>query len=202
MVKVDKLLLASVLAGALCSPAIADPVTGDINNLGTLNIGGPSTTFSDIETAGAIRHAGDYWFFTMPVIPAGSTGSVSGAVLPVNLTISFDPNLSFDTKINGVELWRTQVTGGAAQLLSNGTPDYLYRATPSDRAGVLDFTFSPLMSATTYALKVDYEIASGKVGAYHGALTAVSAVPESGALAMAGLGLGMIGFLSRRRRQG
>jgi len=162
-------------------------VQSDTQNLGTVNVGS-AINFNEIETnVDAFQaYAGDVWKFTT----APSATGAAGEIVPLNLTLLGDP--TWVSTVTGVELWKDPANFG-------NIADQLFNVlNPFATTQQFSFTFSPLAPNTTYNLIVKYSVGGGEQGGYIGSITAV---PEPGALAMAVLGVGVVGFLTRRRQR-
>lgn len=189
-----KFAIAVAAAAAFTSAWSADPVTGTNENVGTLAFG-VATNVSDIErnTTSDWAFAGDGWIFTMP-----SGGTIAqGAAVPLNLTIG--SSQEWVSSIQNVALYNIDSSAGFDQFttLVAVAPNPILNPAPlSD--GTVSFSFSPLSAGQTYGLLIAYAVGAQSDGGY---IASITAVPEPGALVMAGLGLGVVGFLSRRRRQ-
>ena len=194
MFKTKTTLLAA--AGLLAtSAAFADAVSGDSSNVGTLSVGS-ATSLSELETnAGtSTAYAGDAWFFTLPLNGFGATGTAA----PLNLTLTLPGVGSFPALQSGVQsIDLFHAAGGNAlvgpAISTVGVPA---GSSPSDP---LSFTFTGLTPATDYALVLHYSVGAGVSGGYNAAI--IATVPEPETYGMMALGLGVLGFIGRRRKQ-
>jgi hypothetical protein len=195
----NKLLTALALAlGVLAGPASAVVICDNCTYLTgqpATNLGQHDPTTFDNSTFGnaTTGQNGNFdntWVFS--INPAGNAG----------LDVIFLPiaNISnFAVKLFDVE---SSLCGGAGSACSSLTLGGLLATstTVPNYASVLDFT-GPLNG--TYAFEVTGTIsglAAGQPASYVGNLQTVAAVPEPETYALLAGGLGMVGFMARRRK--
>ncbi len=133
--------------------------------------------FGNNDISGAFE---DHIPFTLPL---GYTGDGGASVISGYMQ-------GFQVHISNFSLW--DVTGPAVLLASDGGFPWV--------AQWFDFT-GPLAQAGSYELVIKGNLLGGHVdGSYAGNFT-VSAIPEPETYAMLLAGLGLLGFMSRRRKE-
>jgi hypothetical protein len=147
------------------------------------------------------------WNSTVPLL-SGSTDSWSAGFNVTHLEAgSFTDTFTFTPDLGGFVSASLITIGGFAaadlDFLSasiNGTPLTL-SSSGSGEFALLDLTSltGPLVLTVTGTAGPSFEAGAGVNASYAGTLN-VTAIPEPGTLALAMAGLGVVGFLSRRRR--
>ncbi|WP_083708127.1 FxDxF family PEP-CTERM protein [Janthinobacterium sp. TND4EL3] len=135
--------------------------------------------------AGQLAGAGNNFFSDKFLFTLTGAHDFSG------LATSLKPSANSGLTLTGFSL------SNASGVVLHGALDLL-NFTAQDQAWVLNSGKMPLL-AGTYFLQVDGYVASASGGSYSGNVSA-SAVPEADAYAMLLAGLGLMGFVARRRK--
>lgn len=117
--------------------------------------------------------------------------SLSGANDLSALATSLKASINSGLTLTGLKL------GNAGGILLQGTLDVINFA-PQEQAWVLQSGMTPL-AAGNYFLQIDGYVAAPTGGSYSGNL-AIAAVPEPETYGMLLAGLGLVGFMLRRRK--
>lgn len=170
--------LFAALAFALAAPAAFAQSCTSSSDLGTL--GSSETWFGNSFTDE--QQFNDCYSFTL-----GSGSDVSG------LTAELDLSIKFDVDVTSVTLRGGSLGAGQSLLASTGEFSF-----DNLGAGVYQLVVSGDVSqvASRYLL-----LGVGYVGAISAAPNFTAAVPEPETYAMLAMGLGLVGWMSRRRRQ-
>jgi PEP-CTERM motif len=156
-------------------------ITADNTNIGSLT-GTYTTTVVESNPGILPNTAIDGYQFSLP-----SNGGVFGDLAA--LTITIGPSIYGDTNISWVGLWdNTSFTAIAPTALDlNAKP--------------ITYTFDTLSTGHDYYFQLKYT-GSGIAAGYQLNMTpTVAAVPEPETYGMMALGLGVLGFIGRRRKQ-
>lgn len=183
--------LAALGFGVVLGSTAMAAVTGDNENLGVLDLDAP-VVFSETETNtnAATAFAGDSWIFTLP---AGANAA-EGEVVPLNLTLS---GATFASSIQSVRLFDVVFNPITSVFDYVGVPLFEFLNPVPLGTGSVSFLFDPLTAGQNYGLLISYSVGAKKSGGY---VAAISAVPEPSTLLFAGLGLGALGLMARRRK--
>ena len=186
-VKLRKLALAPVAAAVIAfgTPAIANTLTFQGVTFETTAVDADTMTFSILNATSA---TGDWaGVDTLGAFAFKEIGNVTGATItPNQFTFS-----SLELNANGCG---GGDSGGACFL---ATPSFV--ALTDNMSWTIDFTGTGLTFAAPH-LKVLF--AGGDVGNGHGSLLSQTVpIPEPETYAMMLAGLGLLGFVARRRRQ-
>lgn len=186
------LIAAVVFASAFASSAMAQTTATVGNTPQTLDLTSGSNFFGDTFAAsnnGAMFN--DRFTFSV----SGSTGSNLDAIIS-SISRSADTGLA----ITGLSLYSADAgagtgtgTGSAAAAIANGT---------SLQSGAIDvWTISTSnLAAGNYYLQVTGNLVSDQAASFGGAVSLAAPVPEPETYGMMLAGLGVVGFLARRRK--
>jgi len=189
-VKLRKLALLPAAAAAIAfgTPAIANSLTFQGVTFETQAIDSDTLQFSILNATSA---TGDWAGVDhLNAFSMKDIGNVTGATIsPANFTVS-----AFELNTGGC------VGGASGGICFTASPSPL--ALTADMSWIIDFTGTGLTFASPH-LKVLFS--GGDVGNGHGSLLSTNitpAIPEPETYAMMLAGLGLLGFVARRRRQG
>lgn len=171
-----------------CTYVTGQPATNlGLHNPGTFD----NSTFGN-ATTGQNGNFSNWWVFSLN--PAGNA-TLDVIFLPIRNIDNFAVSL-FDvvsSTCGGPGAACTSLTTGGLEATGTTGPNYV---------SLLDFL--PL-AAGTYALNVTgtiHDLLPGQPASYVGNLQTVAAVPEPETYALFGMGLGLVGFLNRRKLKG
>ena len=184
-----KLIKSMFLALLLCiasGSALADTITN--LNITTLPTSlAYSNSFASATTGTTFY---DAYYFTIP------NGSVNSVTSSINLD-----------SILGLTDIRARLYSGNTNDITFSLPSIIenWGATVnfSPSVGITTAVLNPIsLLAGSYTLQVKGTVAGSSGGSYAGVLNIANPVPEAQSYAMLLAGLGLIGFMSRRRRVG
>lgn len=183
------------LSAAMANAAPAEVVTAS-NTFGSLSLpytNGFNQTLSPLQ----LPHATADYFLSDYGFSISSMGSFSSAVVTFNLgTILGLADLSFNL-LSGMPWTGAVPTALSAGQIASRNASILASSWSSGGAQVI----SPMtLAAGDYTVQVRGRI-TGQFGGSYGGVLNVAAVPEPSAFAMALVGLGLLGFATRRARR-
>lgn len=190
MNKITKSLLLALLFASTSLVAQAAPtnlsaatidITQDLLDYSSAELGHTFTLASGVQAGAAGNYFNDIYSF-----------STTGSNDLVGLMTSLKASPSTGLTITGFEL------RNAGGMVFHGTQDVINYAF-SDQAWSFASGLHPL-AAGNYFVEVNGYVASVAGGSYSGNLAVAAAVPEPETYAMLLTGLGMLGFMARRRK--
>ncbi|MET3130675.1 hypothetical protein AAKU55_000933 [Oxalobacteraceae bacterium GrIS 1.11] len=146
-----------------------------------------SSDFGHTFTLGAGQHAGSANNFFADMY----TFTVNGLTDVTALSTSLKSSVNSGLTITGFDL------RNASSMVLHGTQD-LSNFDANQQAWSFSSGLTPL-AAGTYTLEIDGYVASANGGSYSGNI-AIAAVPEPETYGMLLAGLGLLGFIARRRK--